>query len=459
MTEGNRRREFLARAAAATGSVGAFGALAGCGGSSSDGEEPEIPADLRAPEGPFDSVPSPFDSVADLTEFGLESSGDGSLAAAISDAAVDGRLLYLPPGRYPLREALNLSNMGRFGLVGNDATVAARPESSETLFFVESGADDGSVYLDSLNFDVGADAVTSRVIDARARDSLGIRDISVEGRFDGGRGAVRVDVTDPDGSGVVSGLSLRDGAVTDSTATGCYVGDEHRGSIAFNDCRIEGFPDNGLYAAPKRGQVVVEGGYYANNGVANVRVRNGSVVRGVRVRCDVGDREMENMRGIRLSNDAPTADAEPTLVEDVVVEMIDVTGSDGAITLAEDVAAAEILDATVVVHADDVHALWAKTPHESLQSAEAASLRCEGLTVSGVADLGVAVQIDDRNNSVFTDIDVTQPSPERDGIEFQRSHENTLRNARIAVGGEALVLSEATVDTRNVERDPPPDLA
>ena len=453
------RRGFLARAAAATGSVGALGALAGCGGLISDGEEPAIPPDLRAPEGPFESVPSPFDSVADLTEFGLDASGGGSLAAAVADAAVDGRLLYLPPGRYPLQEALNLSGVGRFGLVGNDATVAARPESTETLFFVESGDDDGSVFLDSLRFDVGADAVTSRVIDARARDRLGIRDVSVEGRFDGGRGAVRVDVTDPNGSGVVSGLSLRDGAVTDSTATGCYVGDEHRGSIAFTDCRIEGFPDNGLYATPERGRVVVDGGYYANNGVSNVRVRNGSVVRGVRVRCDVGDRELENMRGIRLSNDAPTADAEPTVVEDVVVEMVDVTGSDGAITLGEEVAAAEIRNATVVVHADDVHALWAKTPHESLQAAGASSLRCEGVTVTGGAAEGVAVQIDDRDGSVLTDIDVTQPGAERNGIEFKRSHDNTLRDARIAVGGEAIVLDEATVDTRNVERNPPSEEA
>ncbi|RLM64198.1 hypothetical protein [Halorubrum sp. Atlit-26R] len=451
------RRGFLARAAAATGSVGALGALAGCGGFRSGDEEPAIPPDLRAPDGPFDSVPSPFDSVADLTDFGLDASGEGSLAAAIADAAVDGRLLYLPPGRYPLREALNLSDAGRFGLVGDDATVAVRPESSETLLFVESGDGDGSVFLDSLHFDVAADAVTSRVIDARAPDRLGIRDVSVAGRLDGGRGAVRVDVTDPNGSGVVSGLSLRDGAVTDSTATGCYVGDEHRGSIAFTDCRIEGFPDNGLYATPERGRVVVDGGYYANNGVSNVRVRNGSVVRGVRVRCDVGDRELENMRGIRLSNDAPTADAEPTVVEDVVVEMVDVTGSDGAITLAEEVAAAEIRDATVVVHADDVHALWAKTPHESLQTADATSLRCEGLTVTGDAGEGVAVQIDDRDGSVLTDVDVTQPGAERNGIEFKRSYDNTLRDARIAVGGEAIVLSEATVETRNVERDAPPE--
>lgn len=455
MTEKKRRREFLARAAAATGSVGAIGAIAGCGDSRSDDDEPDIPPDLRAPEGPFDSVPSPFDSVADLSEFGLDSPGDGSLAAAITDAAVDGRLLYLPPGRYSMADALNLSGMSRFGLVGDDATIAARPGSSETLLFVNSDDDHGTVFLDSLHFDVGADAVTSRAVDARARDRLGIRDVSIEGRFDGGRGAVRVDVTDPNGSGVVSGLSLRDGAVTDSTATGCYVGDEHRGSIAFNDCRIEGFPDNGLYATPEHGQVVVEGGYYANNGVANVRVRNGSVVRGVRVRCDVGDRKLENMRGIRLSNDAPTADTGPTVVEDVVVEMVDVTGSDGAITLASEVAAAEIRDATVVVHADDVHALWAKTPHKSLQTAEATSLRCEGLTVTGDAEKGVAVQIDERDGSVLTDVEVTQPADERNGIEFKRSHDNVLRDARISVGGKAIVLSEATVDTRNVERDPP----
>ena len=58
---------------------------------------------------------------------------------------------------------------------------------------------------------------------------------------------------------------------------------------------------------------------------------------------------------------------------------------------------------------------------------------------------------------MLTDVDVTQPGAERNGIEFKRSHDNTLRDARIAVGGEAIVLSEATVETRNVERDAPPE--
>ncbi|MDZ5812786.1 hypothetical protein U4E84_15680, partial [Halorubrum sp. AD140] len=371
------RRAFLSRLTAATGAVGALGALAGCGGSDTsdtsdaeepstppDPEEPAIPPDLQGPDGPFDSVPAPFDSIADLAEFGADPSAAGSLEAAVTDAAADGRLLFLPSGRYRMEGVLELSGVARFGLVGGEATRVPSSGTTET--------DDGSVLLDSLHFDLGGNGVESRAVDARVSDRLELFDVSVTGTLDAGRGAVRVDVTDPDGSGVVERLSLRDGAAAETTATGCYVGDENRGSITFRDCEIEGFPDNGLYAAPSRGRIVVEGGYYANNGIANVRVRSGSVVRGVHVRCDAGDRPLKNMRGIRLSNDAPTADAEPTVVEDVVVEMVDVTGSDGAITLSEEVAAAEIRDATVVVHADDVRALWAKTPHQSIQSAEAA---------------------------------------------------------------------------------------
>ncbi|MDZ5810251.1 hypothetical protein U4E84_02625, partial [Halorubrum sp. AD140] len=141
-------------------------------------------------------------------------------------------------------------------------------------------------------------------------------------------------------------------------------------------------------------------------------------------------------------------------VEDVVVEMVDVTGSDGAITIASEVATAEIRDTTVTVDADEVCALWAKTPSEGLLSESIAPrVECEGVTVTGAADSGVAIQIDDRDRCVLADLDVTQPAADRDGIEFKRSRDNVLRDATIDVGGEAIVLDEATVDTQNVDSD------
>jgi len=73
-----------------------------------------------------------------------------------------------------------------------------------------------------------------------------------------------------------------------------------RGEIRFVDCHVAGFPDNGLYASPAPGVVTVSGGRYANNGIANVRVSDGSEVRGVHVICDEARDGVQNMRGIRL---------------------------------------------------------------------------------------------------------------------------------------------------------------
>ncbi|NIS32005.1 MAG: hypothetical protein GWN73_01330, partial [Actinobacteria bacterium] len=73
-----------------------------------------------------------------------------------------------------------------------------------------------------------------------------IRDVSVIGNQDDGWGMMRLDVTDPDGVGLVERMRLPDGAAIETNSTGCLVGDEHRGQITFRDCHIAGFADNGL---------------------------------------------------------------------------------------------------------------------------------------------------------------------------------------------------------------------
>ncbi|WP_336023507.1 hypothetical protein [Halobellus salinisoli] len=443
-SDGWRRRTLLRRALA--GTVGIL-SLSGCGGQRDrDRSTDELASPPRGDvDPPATPVPPPFDSVTDLTDLGVDPTGGEPIGDVISDAASDGELLFLPSGEYPIEESLDLSGLDRFGIVGDGATIVPMEDASGTLFFVGG---DGAIHIRNLQFDFTENNTDIRALDVRAPDDLRISDVTVNGQIEGGRGAVRVDVTDSDGSGVVERLRLPDGSVPEEQVTGCYVGDDNRGEITFSDCHIVGFGDNGLYADPAVGRIIVDGGYYANNGIANVRVRAGSVVRNVHVRCDDASKGFENMRGIRLTNSEPAADAEPPLVENCRVEMIDVSSSDGGITLSSELPSMTVRDTEIRIDADDVHGVWAKTPADSLRDAtEKLWVDCEGVTVTGEADNEFAIKIDGRGGCTLSGIDVSHAATNRNGVGFQRSHDNVLRDATVDVGGAAIVLQEATLET------------
>ncbi|MGQ4556085.1 hypothetical protein [Halobellus sp. GM3] len=451
---GPDRRAFLAKAAATVG----IAALAGCGGIF-EGEGPERPPESPTDEAPPETsgsptTPSPFDGRIDLTEYGADPSGAEPIGDAIESAVTDGQLLYLPPGEYRVDREIQITGLDRFGIVGEDATIVPGDSLGSTLILLRTGRG-GALHLENLRFDFTADGTSVRAIDARAPDGLVLRDVSVAGTLQGGRGPVRVDVTDPDGTGLVERLDLPDGSVSGTRVTGCYVGDENQGNITFRDCRIEAFSDNGLYADPTAGRMTVEGGYYANSGISNVRVRAGSVVRNVHVRCDDSSHDFDNMRGIRLTNYRPKPEAAPAIVENCRIEMMEVSYSEGGILLTSDLPAARVRNTTVRIDADRVQGIWAKSPHDELDIEDSnIRLDCENVTITGDSNGGTAIQIDGRDGSVLDGLDVTQTAADRDGISLQRSTENVLRDSVLNVGGDPIVLREATLETIDVNVGP-----
>jgi len=109
---------------------------------------------------------------------------------------------------------------------------------------------------------------------------------------------------------------------------GFFVPPKHAGTVVFRNCTVAGFGNNGLYASsPKKGRngrVVVEGGLYANNNVASIRIGSDeSVVRNATIVHDgeipPGPGGKRNGRGLWVRHDG----------EDIVVENCDVTFSGG----------------------------------------------------------------------------------------------------------------------------------
>lgn len=402
-------------------------------------------ADLEPPE----SLPyaDQYGDLVDVAAAGADPTGEQPIEPVLEEAAGDDTLLYFPEGRYRMSGRWQRPSFDNFAMVGGPATIV--PESGYAGYLLLLGWDDGgrTARVENLTFDFRDSSVAARPLQILA-DDLVVRDVSVVGRQNAGRGMMRFDVTDPDGEGLVERMRLPDGAAVDTGTVGCLVGPASTGEITFRDCRIQGFPNNGLYASPSKGRVVVEGGYYANNGIASVRVSGDSVVRGVHVRCDDSSRPLDNMRGIRLRH------GDSILVEDCTVELGEVTYSEGAITMEALLESATVRDTTVRVDADGVPAVAVKSPASQVDSTVGPdgepNLRLENLDIRGSAASEQAVRVVDRGDCRFEGFCVRQTGDDRDGFHLVRSGGNVLRNALIDVTGQPFVLEQSPLERVDV---------
>ena len=450
-----KRRGLLSR----LGAVAATGLLAGCDERSSDPPQTDsTPENVDTPD-PNESASEEwlssiaadwgFDRIVDLVEQGADSTGERAIDATLQDALTDGTLVYLPPGRYHLEDAISTDGIPLIGIVGKDATIVP-PAGYSGLYFAFGWPNIGDeVLFAGVNFDLSADGTGGRPIQVMAEDRVLVRDVTVEGRAERSRGLIRIDVTGEDGTGRIERLSLPDGADPDAGTTGCQVGGKNRGDLSFVDCDIAGFPDNGLYADPPEGSVAVLGGTYRNNGVAGVRIQTSAetVVRGVNVYCDT-DTGGENMRGIRLR-----AGSDIT-VEDCVVDLRRVTSSDGAIVYSSELGAGTVRNCRINVDADDTPAIRVKPPNDATPE-DAGPFRFENVVVTGNASGASAVDASDREDCVFRNLCVHQTGDDRDGFLLTRV-EGELSDSFVSVLGRPFEFTDSSITRRNVTVDDTP---
>jgi len=461
-----RRRKFLAAAAAAA-TVG----LAGCGDRSQDtttpGGGPSRPTDqplgtrgaqgTEGEQGPYPASMAEewgLDRVVNLATEGADQSGVRETADYFDDHLRDGTLVYLPPGRYKLGRTVRPDG-GRVGVVGENATIVPPDGFDGTLFAFGYPETLSDVVVEGLTFDFSAESTGARPLYAMASDRIVAREIEVRGEVDVEQDQLRFDVTDPGGTALVEDVRLPDGAVPGTGVTGIEVGDRNHGDLTFVDCHVAGFPDNGLYANPPEGEVSVLGGYYLNNGISGVRIetRDASVVRGVHVRCDDGSGAGENMRGIRLRS------GESLLVEDCLVELLEVTSSDGGIVFSSELGSATVQNCQVRVDADDINAIRIKSPGDgTADDAHHGPFRCQNVLVTGNAAGGAAVAAANRQGCEFSNLCVHQPGERRDGIVAENVH-GEVHDSYVSVTGTPLSFSGSSISRKNVVVDRSPETA
>jgi len=457
-----RRRTFLATVGAAA-TVG----LAGCGGRGDDDDDTAPPAPGPRPSNRTDSpggTPAEdgrypdaiaadwgFDEVVNLATEGADQTGARETATHFEDHLRDGTLVYLPPGRYRLGRTVSVGDAAA-GVVGENATIVPPDGFDGTLFALGYPEPLSEVLVAGLTFDFRAEDTGARPLFAMADDRILARELDVRGRIDVRQDQLRFDVTDPEGTARVENVRLPDGGVPGTGVTGMEVGDQNHGDLAFVDCHVAGFPDNGLYANPPEGEVSVLGGSYLNNGISGVRIEtaDASVVRGVHVRCDDRSDAGENMRGIRLRS------GESLLVEDCLVEMLEVTSSDGGIVFSSELGSATVQNCQVRVDADDVNAVRIKAPGDGTgEDAHHGPFRCENVVVTGEATGGAAVAAANRQGCEFANLCVHQPGDDRDGI-VAEDVTGEVHDSYVSVTGDPLSFTRSTISRRNVtvNRDP-----
>lgn len=432
--------------------IGATAFLTGAAGCAELFEPRETPTpETREPTtGPSGPPPTPptipryadrFSNTIDVASVGADPTGERPINDVLSDAMGDDTLLYLPEGRYLMEEPLAFREFTNLGIVGEGATIVPPENYSSVLFAIGQPGHARGFVFDGITFDFRAEETGARPLLVKVDDGLVVRDVTVVGTQDVDSQMMRFDVTSASGSGLIERMQLPHGAVAGTVSTGCLVGSSNEGDLTFRDCHIAGFPDNGLYAEPPAGRISVIGGRYENNNVANVRVGGGGIVRGVHVRCDSSPEEFNNMRGIRLTEGGGT------VVEDCLVEFLEVTGSDGAITLSTEMDAATIRNTEIRIDTGNVAAILAKEPAEVHENQ---GIRCENVTIRGGASDTSAIRVENRNDCVFEGMTIEQTGENRDGIELVDSVGNLVRDTRIDVTDDPIVLINAETRTVNV---------
>jgi len=377
-----------------------------------------------------------YETALNVVDAGVDPSGETPIREVLDPQMSEDSLLYFPEGEYRMDGHWDLSRLKRLAVVGDNARIVPTEGYTATLFYTGESGDTNSVYVSGLTFDFSNAKTGARPLNLVVRDELVIEDVTVEGSTR----STRFDVTSPEGHGEIRRLELPDGGQPGEYAVGCLVGPHNRGEVLFEDCTIEGFPNNGLYASPSEGPVTVRGGTFRNNGIANVRVSGPSTVSDATVECTRAPQGFENMRGIWLRGGQCD-------VENCRVNMTDVTFSDGGIVGA---LSGEIRDCWVHVDASEVTAISIKPPRGRGTDGEHGAT-CKRVDVTGSASGETTVLVSDRDACVFEDLSIRQTGADRQGVHFIRSDGSAVRNATIEVTGAPLRFEESAVETVDVE--------
>ncbi len=464
------RRQFLKAAGIAGGTAGALGVIwygtredeptevpPEDDDPPDDDEPPEVPPDDDEPpsEDPpdidDDEYVEQFGTVIDVVEEGAASDGSEPVNFLFQEYSDDDTLFVFEPGTYRV-DPIEFSNRSHFGIIANG-------DERATFIPNDEGCRGGNPYyhfndVDSLVMD-GID------LDFREVDSGGpmhmflhgdsiFRNISYHGSCSNQLGVARIEVSDPDGTALVENFEARN---TDEnhTLTGVYVSDGHAGELTFQNCAMDEFSDNGIYASAPGGPngsdgvVHVIGGTFRNNNISNVRLGStGATAENVTVIVDdqtPGWGQL-NSRGIRLRN------REEQIIRDCDITFgPEAADSFGGIVFHQANGGARIIDTSIQVDRDNIPAIKAFAPEHEPETAPV----FENVTVTGDSGAGAVAEIAGRNGTTFQSCSIEQNGSNRQGFFFEDCQNCHFEDCHIEVGERPIHLNSSSVTLENTQ--------
>lgn len=395
-----------------------------------------------------------FETVVNVADAGADTSGETPINSVLEDHVGDDTLLYFPSGRYRLK-TWELTEYRNLGIVGENATLVP-PNGKQTYWLIWKRLQD--VLFAGFTLDCRADGVAPTTFLSVAGGTNVVRNVAVRGHQQIPRTGFEIAAIDPDAHLQLENVSLPDGSIG---GNGIYVFPTSVGHLTVQDCRIEHWAE-GLYASYHSGPLEVIGGYYANNGIDQIRVGGGTagaVVRDATVRVDNPKQPTykPNMRGIWAEEGGHVR------IENCDIVITDLTGtySDGAIVVGKQFGEA-IVENTRIRTDANVPAITIREPIKSMEGEwmpsmnglpESWRFRGHNIRVTGSATTGSAVRANRRDDCLFEDICIQHPDGLRDGISVSHATGCAVRDSTIDVSGETITTTDATVVTASLQTD------
>ncbi len=368
-----------------------------------------------------------------VDDLGCDPTGTEPCASKLQRGLEDGVALLFPEGTYRLEDRLDISGFGSIGLVG-DGAVRLVPPNGYNSVLIDVG-EVSRFLLRGIDIDINATDTTAgvRVI---CRDSFEIEDIEYLGRGEHPDNRVVhsmiLGLTTASGRGLIRNFrALKGSAIghykNGDGRAGISIGPWNFGTVRIEDCHLEEFGNNGIYASRTSGNVEVIGGLFRNNNVASIRISgNGSFVSGATVEVDMGtytgpltqlDSQF-NTRGIAIEQ-GPADKQNGALIRDCTIRIKDTPRSKGGINLFPTGRTVTVRNTTVEVDADGVPAVY-RSPLESQGRFEPTAgphwVDLENVRITGSAGGLAGVMLYDAPDSVIRNCTIEQTGPDRDGI-------------------------------------------
>lgn len=229
-----------------------------------------------------------FNGVVDaVDDLGMDPNGNEPIDDKLDRAWGSGTLIEFPAGQYLVTRSHNWYNDSNIGMVG------ATGDRSDVEFVFPEGYNDrflnvrkgrnwlfGDFTVQQTN-----DNVTGVSCSFGPNDNATIQNLEIAGynprSKQRGMGFI---VYDADGEATIDNYVRTGESAVGDYPTGTQallVPSQHVGTLTIRDAHIENAGENGIYASRCPGDVRIEGGYFANNDIASVRIAGeGSSVRG-----------------------------------------------------------------------------------------------------------------------------------------------------------------------------------